>query len=229
MLKRWRTRRDPIAKLEAELRAGRPEPSDAFIDELARAVVVAQVPRARRWARTAVALAVLTAGFAVFGAYGGIGYAAKAAEESYESFRGAVSPDSGVTKQNDTPGEHQYGGGGDEGCTPGYWKHDKHFDSWMNYDPGDSFNATFGVTYFSATLTLGGAVALGSAIPEALARHAVAALLNAASPGVDYAYTEAQVKAMVSAAFNSGDLSQMEDTKDLLEGANEEDDDCPLN
>ena len=46
------------------------------------------------------------------------------------------------------------------------------------------------------------------------AREQVAALLNAAHPGVNYAYTEAEIVAMVQQAYATGDF---EDAKDLLE------------
>ena len=64
---------------------------------------------------------------------------------------------------------------------------------------------------------------LGGGGYKALMRHAVAALLNAASPNVNYFYSEAEVIAMVKAAFASGDY---EATKDLLEAQNEPG--CPL-
>jgi hypothetical protein len=57
-----------------------------------------------------------------------------------------------------------------------------------------------------------------------LARHAVAALLNAANPDVDYLYSQAQVISMVQSAYASGDF---EDVKDLFEDQNEAG--CPLN
>ncbi|MAT96181.1 MAG: hypothetical protein CL608_03485, partial [Anaerolineaceae bacterium] len=58
---------------------------------------------------------------------------------------------------------------------------------------------------------------------NALARHAVAALLNASS-SVDYLYSTADVISMVQAAFASGDFNG---TKDLFEAQNELG--CPLN
>ncbi|MBL0283945.1 MAG: hypothetical protein IPQ01_08660 [Zoogloea sp.] len=41
---------------------------------------------------------------------------------------------------------------------------------------------------------------------EALLRHSSAALLNAANPYVDYAYTKAQIISMVQTAFATGKL-----------------------
>ena len=58
---------------------------------------------------------------------------------------------------------------------------------------------------------------------NALARHAVAALLNASNPDVDSDFTAAQVIALVQEAVASGDF---ETAKDLLAAANEQG--CPL-
>ena len=35
---------------------------------------------------------------------------------------------------------------GGEGCTPGFWKQDQHFDSWVGFAPTDSFETVFGVS-----------------------------------------------------------------------------------
>ena len=107
-----------------------------------------------------------------------------------------------------------------EGCTPGYWKQPHHFGSWVNYTPGDSYAAIFGVPYDVTLLEAlqgrgGGEIALG--------RHAVAALLNAASPEVIYAYTEAEIIALVQDAYATGDFKT---AKNLLEEENEKG--CPL-
>ena len=116
--------------------------------------------------------------------------------------------------------EPQTGGG--QGCTPGYWKQDQHFDSWVNYSPTDDFEATFGVNA-SFNLTLLGALELGGGGEEALARHAVAALLNASNSEVDYFYTATQVIALVQDAYATNNFEQV---KDDLEVQNEAG--CPL-
>jgi hypothetical protein len=113
---------------------------------------------------------------------------------------------------------------GGEGCTPGYWKQRQHFDSWTNppYDPHASyFDDVFGVGPHKSLL---GALKTGGGGEKALGRHATAALLNAASAGVGYAYTEAEVIAMVQGAYASGDF---EGVKNLFEIENEAG--CPLN
>jgi hypothetical protein len=116
---------------------------------------------------------------------------------------------------------------GGEGCTPGYWKQPHHLDSWVatGYDPGDFFDTVFGVTSsFGPTFTLLDALKQGGGGEKALGRHAVAALLNSANPDVSYAFTEAEVIALVQAAYASGDFK---DAKKLLEEQNQSG--CPLN
>lgn len=107
------------------------------------------------------------------------------------------------------------------GCTPGYWKQKQHFDSWVNYAPGDNYFAVFGTGFDDGLL---GVLKTGGGGEAALGRHSVAALLNAASPDVDYAYTEAEIIQMVQDAFASGDF---ESVKNLFEYENELG--CPLN
>lgn len=113
---------------------------------------------------------------------------------------------------------------GGEGCTPGYLKQMQHFDSWgaTGFAPSDSFDAVMGVDSSFNTL-LDGLKAKGGG-ENALARHAVAALLNASSPDVDYEFSAGAVIAMVQDAYATGDF---ESAKDLLEAQNEAG--CPLN
>ena len=102
---------------------------------------------------------------------------------------------------------------GDEGCTPGYWKQEHHFDSWpAAYSPGDDFDTIFGTSTDMTLLEALKAKGHGSE----LYRHGVAALLNAASGDVDYPLTVEEVIAYVQA----GEAWPLVD-------ANEEH--CPLN
>jgi len=110
---------------------------------------------------------------------------------------------------------------GTEGCTPGYWKN----HAWVGYAPGDDFDTTFGVDFFNPNITLGAAVNLGGGGVAALARHAVAAILNVANPDVDYTYTLDQVMAIVQGTGDYSGLS-VEARKNLLVTANELG--CPL-
>jgi hypothetical protein len=70
------------------------------------------------------------------------------------------------------------------------------------------------------------AAGLGGGGNNALARHAVAALLNSASGGVDYEFSTAQVLDIVQGDGAYAGLS-VEQRKDLLAVANERG--CPLN
>jgi hypothetical protein len=109
-----------------------------------------------------------------------------------------------------------------EGCSPGYWRQDQHYDDWGDYySPDKSASAVLGRDVGS--ITLGQAVALGGGGLNALLRQTVAALLNASNLDVGYAYTPGEVISMFQAAYDSG---QYEATKDLFDAANNAG--CPL-
>jgi hypothetical protein len=115
-------------------------------------------------------------------------------------------------------------GNGDQGCTPGYWKN--HLSRWpAAYSPSDSFNNTFGVNAFSPDITLQAGLNRNGGHINALARHAVAALLSAASLDVDYSLTTEQVILMVQQAVG-GSKGQIEAIKNQFEHFNELG--CPL-
>ena len=106
---------------------------------------------------------------------------------------------------------------GDEGCTPGYWKN--HTDSWppTGYSPGQSLPSVFAQSaaypeLASATLldalNFGGGGGVDGAARN-LMRAAVAALLDASHPGVDYPRTPVQVVSQVNSALASGDRDTM--------------------
>ncbi len=95
---------------------------------------------------------------------------------------------------------------GGEGCTPGYWKQSHHFDDWTDpFDPPDLFSAHFENAFPGKTLLQ--VLSQAASAPPGpnqlnnLGRHVVAAVLNAASPGVDYDLTAAEVIAMFNATF----------------------------
>ena len=123
---------------------------------------------------------------------------------------GAIDIEKYVKQKSTTPA-------GGEGLTPGFWKQPQHFSFWTGYTPTDSYNTVFGVNDPDSP-TLLGALSRGGGGRKALGRHAVAALLNAAHANVDYAYTTAQVIAMVQQAYASGDF---ETPKNLLAKENE--------
>jgi hypothetical protein len=111
----------------------------------------------------------------------------------------------------------------DQGCSPGYWKQSRHLDSWVGYGGVHDFDLVFGVTTGNY-MTLQDALRARGGGENALARHAVAALLNAANPGVAYPYSEAEIIAWVKGAYAPG--GDLEAVKDLLADANEAG--CPL-
>ena len=114
-----------------------------------------------------------------------------------------------------------------EGLTPGFWKTHSIYGpaplaGWpqTGYSPDDSYNAIFGVSV-AGNPTLLQALNAGGGALNALLRHSTAALLNAAHPNVEYAYTVAQVISLTQAAILSGDAGQIESTKNLFETQNE--------
>lgn len=115
-----------------------------------------------------------------------------------------------------------------EGCTPGYWKQEQHFDSWRGYSPSDLFDLVFGVDSGTGMTLLEALSAknkdVGSGPEAALMRHAVAALLNAANGDVNYGGNESWVKEGVALAY---DRCEFECVKDVFESYNERY--CPLN
>ncbi|MBT8478454.1 MAG: hypothetical protein KJO06_06025 [Gemmatimonadetes bacterium] len=124
--------------------------------------------------------------------------------------------------------------GGGQGCTPGYWRQSQHFGDWTNHDPSDSFGSLFDLPgslerpehdVSPAGLTLLDAVKLRGGKVNALIRHTVAALLNAANPSVDYDYTEQQVIDKFNAAI-AGSAGDIESQKNDFARLNEQG--CPL-
>jgi hypothetical protein len=114
---------------------------------------------------------------------------------------------------------------GDEGCTPGYWKQRQHFDSWVGFLPTQSF-ASAGFEDAFPGLTLLQVLSNGGGGLDALGRHAVAALLNAANGDVDFGKTTADIIAAFN-AVHPGDKAAYNALKDEFEKLNERG--CPLN
>ncbi|WP_372874327.1 hypothetical protein [Pseudomonas sp.] len=121
---------------------------------------------------------------------------------------------------------------GDEGCTPGFWKQEHHFGHWLptGYLPDTVLNTVFtfpangpiaslgGDTMLQALNYMGGNNTKGAA--QILLRAAVAAVLNAAHPDVQFAFTEGDVIADVNAALNSGSRATMLALATTLDNAN---------
>lgn len=120
---------------------------------------------------------------------------------------------------------------GEEGCTPGFWKN--HPEAWVGFLPTQTLGSVFDAALLGdlADVTLLDALSFGggSTLTEAqqiLLRQAVAALLNAAHPDVDFSLTTAEVIAAVNAALASGDRETILDLAEDLAAANEAG--CPL-
>jgi hypothetical protein len=123
---------------------------------------------------------------------------------------------------------------GEEGCTPGFWKN--HLDQWAStglspsqtvediFDVPDAFGLD-GMTLLAALSAPGGPTLAETA--RVLLHHAVAALLNASHPGVDYPRTPESIIADVNAALASGSRSTMLSLKNMLDADNNLG--CPLN
>jgi hypothetical protein len=120
---------------------------------------------------------------------------------------------------------------GFEGLTLGFWKN--HPDLWSVYSPSQTFYSVFGViitikldkdTITNPTLMQAlkaqARINESKGVYDALARHAVAALLNAAHPNVDYPLTIAQIINAVKGVINGSNLTDAEPLKNLLEGYN---------
>jgi hypothetical protein len=116
-----------------------------------------------------------------------------------------------------------------EGLTPGFWKN--HVDCWVGYSPSDKFADVFGVTItiggpggsdptLLQVLGAGGGVNEKQGVYIALGRHAVAALLNAAHPHIDYPMTEQEVIEAVYDAITNTDKTDAEPLKDMLDTYN---------
>lgn len=123
---------------------------------------------------------------------------------------------------------------GGQGCTPGYWKQSHHFDSWTSYEPEDSIEDPFDVPSSLdlvrpeqgkvEDLTLLEGLELRGGKVNALVRHAIAALLNASNPDVDYDLSVSEVVEKFNDAVSGGDINA---TKNEFESFNEQG--CPLN
>jgi hypothetical protein len=133
------------------------------------------------------------------------------------------------------PGAVEAGAGGSrdqvtqlvtEGCTHGFWKNNPGAIQAAAFDPNASFEAVVGVDLAGGLdgISLIRVLDLGGGGVHALLRHAVAALLNAAHPTLDFRFTEAEVVIMVRDALRG--WADIEQTKDILETANEQG--CPL-
>jgi len=104
---------------------------------------------------------------------------------------------------------------GTQGCSPGFWKNHPDVEKFWEYLPGQNLDPVFAVpptlvdnvTLLQALSFPGGPGARGGA--QILLRAAVAALLNAASPVVEFPLSQSDVISQVNAALASGDRQTM--------------------
>ena len=115
---------------------------------------------------------------------------------------------------------------GAQGLTPGFWKNNAAkwgASAWSGYAPSQTVASVFGTAFGSlGSLTLEQALGTGGGGTNALLRHSVAAVLNAASPAVDYPLTTGQIISAVQAAVSGGTVEQLKNRLDAYNnyGAN---------
>lgn len=100
-----------------------------------------------------------------------------------------------------------------EGCTPGFWRQAHHYPYWTGYTPDQLFSDVFEDAF--PGMTLGEVVQLGGGGLNALGRHTVAALLNAASDEVNYGFGDGSAQAVIdafNAVFPGGDYEGLKDS-----------------
>ena len=112
-----------------------------------------------------------------------------------------------------------------EGLTPGFWKN--HTSLWVGLSPNQTLESVFNVpdslgldskTLIQALNFDGGSGVKGAA--QNLFRHAVAALLNAKHPDVDYPLTSSTIISRVNSALASGNKTTIENLKNELDRYN---------
>lgn len=92
-----------------------------------------------------------------------------------------------------------------EGCDASYWKRNRR--EWGAYSPGDRYDAIFGVDASGNKSLMRSLKGHGQhASSKALGREAVAALLNASSPSVNYLFTPGEVIEIVVDAYENRDF-----------------------
>ncbi len=94
--------------------------------------------------------------------------------------------------------------GGGEGCTPGFWKNNLGAWGLTAFSPGDSFETIFGRDAFTDDPSLLQVMNFRGGGLNRLSAHAVAALLNASHPDIDYDLTPADVITDWQIAFDAG-------------------------
>jgi len=156
-----------------------------------------------------------------------------AAAGQYANLGTATGEYNGTTVSDEDPSHYFGETPGEEGLTPGFWKNnaDKHEASqWTDYEPTylvkDVFTRAGSDPYTAlgdATLLEGLRFKGGKTIEEAaeiLLRAAIAAVLNAAHPDVDYPLSLADIQTQVNDALDSVDRDTILDLANELDGYN---------
>ncbi|MBP7110380.1 MAG: hypothetical protein KBB09_02260, partial [Firmicutes bacterium] len=136
----------------------------------------------------------------------------KYAEEYQHTNIATVTTNEGAT---DSDAGNYYGQPGDEGLSPGYWKN--HEEDWVCWDPDDNIRLMFpDVTKWyrldSQTLmeTLERKIKqTESNAPSILLRQAVAAVLNACHPNINYPKSAEWIISAVTHELNDGTYASM--------------------
>ena len=110
--------------------------------------------------------------------------------------------------------------------TPGFWKQTQHLSAWTGYLPNMTISSVFdkaggllgGQTLLEALSFNGGTGSKGA--NKILMRAAVAALLNAEHPEIDYPLATTQIIESVNGVINPGDRDEVIDLADELDAFN---------
>jgi hypothetical protein len=165
-------------------------------------------------AKITATLILALGGFTLAAVISGVGFAS-----------GETTTDSTSTATDTTPTTTTTPPEEGEGCTPGFWKQEQHFEFWEGFAPTDTLGSVFDPAALAAAdvdpdVTLLEALQTGGGGVDALLRQAVAALLNASSSAVDFDFTVGEVIDLVNDALASGDPDVIEDLKDQFDEAN---------
>ena len=180
------------------------------------------IKRKRRIVQLVVISALTVSGFITAGVLSGAGFAGGTTSTSTSSSTSTTTSTTTTTTTTTTTGG--------EGCTPGFWKQDQHFDSWPVPITTTLADAGFTNTGLPAGTTLLEALSFqgGPTVQDAknlLLRQAAAAYLNSLS--VAFPFTSSEVVDMVNDALATGDRDTILGVKDVLDAANNGG--CPLN
>ena len=149
-MKRFWTQRRPIDDLGEELRAGRPEPSRAFVHALVERVEGRQ-RRRRSSLRIAVAGTMTVAMLVALATTGAVSYAASGAANAVEAVTKIVDQ-SGPTTVSSSPSNDQYKPG--KGCGDKNHLHDRRYQCKASVNDVSQNEGNSGTTAFVFTVSL---------------------------------------------------------------------------